>query len=153
MFKSLALSICFCLLAVSAYAAERTFNEFSIDLPSGWDLVNDPIEAPGAILYMIGTEDYGLVIGFAATNGESVADLAQQTLENMKAQGATLDLVSQTDHRAAFAGSQQGIDIQAFITADPAAKTMATLVLSGSISDLEAVAKTIKTANPNLSFY
>ena len=155
MLKRLSLAALFCLLTATALAAEKDFDVFSIDMADGWELAAEPMKNQGAVVCILVNQvkESALTLAFAPTNGETIKQLAEQTMANMKQQGADIKKVSEEGNRAVFEGKQSGVPVKLVLTADPDAKQIATVVLSGNVGEAETVAKTIKTKNSKLSFY
>ena len=155
MFKRLCLTVVMCLVALSAYAAEQKFDNFSVDLPSGWQLMGEPMKQQGVELVMLANTEKGaaVIITFAPTQGEDLKAVVEQTKQGMKAQGMDLKVTEESDNKVVFEGKQAGQEVKLLLTADPDGKQIGTMVYSGDVAAGEAVGKAVKTTNAKLAFY
>ena len=155
MLKRLCLTVVMCLVAFSAYAEEKKFDNFSVDLPSGWQLMGEPMKQQGVELVMLANAEKGsaVIVTFAPTQGEDLKAVVEQTKQGMKAQGMDLKITEESDSKIVFEGKQAGQDVKLLLTVDPEGKQIGTMVYSGSVEAGEVVGKAVKTTNPKLAFY
>ena len=155
MLKRFCLAAVMCLIAFSAYAEEKKFDNFSVDMPSGWQLMGEPVKQMGAEVVMMANPAEGavVIVTFAPTQGEDLKAVVEQTKQAMKAQGMDLNVAEENDTKIVFEGKQAGQEVKLLLTVDPDAKQIGTMVYSGKVAAGEVVGKTVKTTNSKLAFY
>ena len=155
MLKRLTLSMLLCLIAFTAYAAEKDFEDFKVDMTEGWQSAMEPMRQQGMVLVVLVNEakQSAVNIMIAPTTGEDIKALAEQTAKNMTAQGADLKISKQEGNKVRFEGKQTGVDCVVLMSADPDSKTMATVVLAGDVKEGEKLAKSIKMKNGKLAVF
>ncbi len=153
MVKKILLAFVLCLFAATAFAAPKDFEQFTIDMADGWEMMAEPIKNQGVLLVILGNEakESAINVALAPTQGEDAKALADATMKNMAAQKTDVKLVKADANRAVLEGKKNDVPIRIYLMADPANKSMATVVLSGNNKAAESVLKTLKFKNTKLA--
>ena len=151
MVKRIAFTLLFCCLAVSAFA--KDFGEFSVDLPDGWEVMNEVNQQGMVVAVMASEKDEAmLVVTVSPSSGQTAEELSDMTMEALKGQGAELKITTKEKNKVVYEGSQDGATAYVVFSTDPAAKQMATVTMAAADIDVvKKVVKTMKFKNSKLS--
>jgi hypothetical protein len=145
----------FCLISLTALAAEQQFHAFSVDVPEGWEPMGDSFNQPDLALLMLVNQDKGaaLTISFGPMTADSLREIAEAAKSSLTVQGGEVKTEKTAGNRHTIESTQSGANILMILSADPDTRSMASLNLTGNLEEALKVARTITFKNKKLAFF